>query len=168
MRYIHIERDEIIKLRKQGYTMDEIASIFFCSRSKVTRVLAGNDKKPDHEANCPICGEQYTYPGKVIKKTCGNRECVLAYNRILEKKRQKKGAPEGPIREYTETSNILIVKDLEKGLSIKQMAKLYNRDPEDLKRHIKKIIEDGTAGRIKRMLSLYQKYNILPQRSGLL
>jgi len=63
------------------------------------------------------------------------------------------------IRPYTETSNILIIQDLEKGWSIQQIAEMYDRDPADLRRHINKILQDGTAGRLKRMLTSYRRNN---------
>lgn len=72
------------------------------------------------------------------------------------------------IRPYTETSNILIIQDLERGWSIQQIADMYDRDPADLKRHISKLLQDGTAGRIKRMLTAYRRHNTLARGSGLM
>lgn len=70
------------------------------------------------------------------------------------------------IRPYTETSNILIIQDLERGWSIQQIADMYDRDPADLRRHINKILQDGTAGRLKRMLTSYRQNNVLARGSG--
>ena len=45
----------------------------------------------------------------------------------------------GLIRPYSLTSDRLIVEDIEKGLSIEKIAKIYNRDIDDLKKRVKKI-----------------------------
>ena len=45
----------------------------------------------------------------------------------------------GLIRPYSLTSDRLIVEDIEKGYTVKKIAKIYNRDAADLKKHIGKI-----------------------------
>ena len=45
----------------------------------------------------------------------------------------------GLIRPYSLTSDRLIVEDIEKRLSIEKIAKIYNRDIDDLKKRVKKI-----------------------------
>lgn len=163
------QKEDILQLREQGYSISKIATIYGCSETSIRNRLSDN-LQPIHKVNCPICGIEYTYIGKKVKNTCGKHKCRVEFdkNRIKDGSKSEEVTPYGLIREYTEASNIMIVQDLQKGLSIKQMARLYKRDPNDLQQHIEQIIKDGTVGRIKRMLSLYQKYNTLPQRSGLL
>ncbi len=45
----------------------------------------------------------------------------------------------GLIRPYSLTSDRLIAEDIEKGYTVKKIAQIYNRDVDDLKKHIKKI-----------------------------
>ena len=45
----------------------------------------------------------------------------------------------GLIRPYSLTSDRLIIEDIEKRLSIEKIAKIYNRDIDDLKKRVKKI-----------------------------
>lgn len=45
----------------------------------------------------------------------------------------------GLIRPYSLTSDRLIVEDIEKGFTVERIAKIYNRDVDDLKEHIEKI-----------------------------
>lgn len=45
----------------------------------------------------------------------------------------------GLIRPYSLTSDRLIVEDIEKGFTAERIAKIYNRDVDDLKEHIEKI-----------------------------
>ena len=45
----------------------------------------------------------------------------------------------GLIRPYSLTSDRLIVEDIEKGFTAEKIAKIYNRDVDDLKEHIEKI-----------------------------
>lgn len=45
----------------------------------------------------------------------------------------------GLIRPYSLTADIMIADDIEKGLSVETMAKIYSRDPDDLKKHIEEI-----------------------------
>lgn len=55
----------------------------------------------------------------------------------------------GLIRPYSLTSDRLIVEDIEKGLSIEKIAKIYNRDIDDLKKHIGKIKGEVKPHRFK-------------------
>ena len=52
---------------------------------------------------------------------------------------QQEKIDSGLIRPYSLTSDRLIVEDIEKGYTVKKIAKIYNRDVDDLKEHIGKI-----------------------------
>ena len=159
--YIDISKDEVVRLREQGLRLYEIAERFGCSRDKISRVLRGEKPALVHKSNCPICGAEYTFRGKTVKKNCGKEKCRKEWQRMRDKIKHEQAAPEGRIREYTETSNIMIIKDLENGWSIQQIAQLYDPDPADLKRHINKILQDGTVDKVKRRLKRYQENNML-------
>ncbi len=45
----------------------------------------------------------------------------------------------GLIRPYSLTTNRMIIEDLENGFPVEKIAKIYNRDAADLKKHIEKI-----------------------------
>lgn len=163
-RHVHIDRKEVLELKNQGYSITAIAKRYGCCRDKIYKVIKGKTRAPERTLICPYCQSEYKVSGKSQKKTCGAKECVKKQNRInnrilYEKRKQKKQQArlEGKVRPYTETSNMLIVQDLEEGRSIKFMAAIYDRDPEDLKKHIERIIQDGTARKIKQMLDLHQK-----------
>jgi hypothetical protein len=52
---------------------------------------------------------------------------------------QQEKIDSGLVRPYSKTSDRMIIEDIEKGLSIEKIAKIYNRDVDDLKKHIGKI-----------------------------
>ena len=100
---------------------------------------------------CPECGREFT-PIRSSRIYCYDEQCYTIrhrrYNSTNNAKKREKERPYGKIRPYTETSNLLLADDIQKGLTIKQMAKIYDRDEQDLKRHIEKIIADGTVEKI--------------------
>lgn len=102
---------------------------------------------------CPDCGATFT-PKRSSRIYCYDEQCYTIrhrrYNNTNNTKNRRKAQPEGRIRPYTFTSNMMLVDDIRKGLTIKQMAKLYDRDIHDLKRHIEKITSDGTVEKIIR------------------
>lgn len=104
---------------------------------------------------CPECGEEFT-PKSKDRQICYKKECYTERNKRYSRKNRKKyiRKPEdtGKVRPYTFTSNLMLTSDIQKGLTIKQMAKLYDRDEHDLKRHIKKITSDGTVEKIRRKI----------------
>lgn len=114
------------------------------------------DKKPvavKKTKKCEICGKTFE-PYRHTQKICGDKKCTLERDRNYNRKRGTKVKPEVPpknrIREYTFTSNMMICDDIKKGMSLKEMAELYDRDIDDLKEHIKKIYSDGTVDKILR------------------
>jgi DNA-binding NarL/FixJ family response regulator len=90
------------------------------------------------------------------------------YRRQQSKKYNQQCAPLGKIREYSSTASMMILRDLEKGWSAQQIAAEYGRDVTDVQQHIEKILQDGTAEKIKKRLAAYQESNTLKRRSGLL
>lgn len=104
---------------------------------------------------CPECGREFT-PKRSSRIYCYDEQCYTIrhrrYNSTNNAKKREKERLYGKIRPYTETSNLLLADDIRKGWSIKQMAKLYDRDEHDLKRHIEKIIADGTVEKIRRKI----------------
>jgi hypothetical protein len=57
---------------------------------------------------------------------------------VIEMTQQEK-IDSGLVRPYSKTSDRMIIEDIEKGFSIEKIAKIYNRDADDLRKHIKKI-----------------------------
>lgn len=102
---------------------------------------------------CPECGEEFT-PKSKDRQICYKAECYVERNKRYSQKNRKKyiRKPEdsGKVRPYSFTSNMLLAEDIQKGMTLKQMAKLYDRDIHDLKRHIEKITSDGTIEKIIR------------------
>ena len=102
---------------------------------------------------CPECGEEFT-PNRSSRKICYKEECYIKkhrrYNSTNNAKNRSKAQPEGKVRPYTFTTNLMLTSDIQKGLTLKEMAKLYDRDIHDLKKHIEKITSDGTAEKIIR------------------
>ena len=109
---------------------------------------------------CPECGREFT-PIRSSRIYCYDEQCYKIrhrrYNSTANAKKREKERVYGKIRPYTETSNLLLADDIQKGLTIKQMAKLYDRDEQDLKRHIEKIIADGTVEKIIRRKMQYSE-----------
>lgn len=163
-RHVHIDKKDVLELRSQGLSISAIAERYSCSRSKIYYILSGGKRKPKRTMVCPYCKKTVKVASN-RRKTCGSKECSKAHNRALSRahneKKKQKAAPGSRIRPYTETSNMLIVQDLARGRSIKHIAKMYDRDPDDLQRHIEKILRDGTADRINRMLAVYRRNNVL-------
>lgn len=57
----------------------------------------------------------------------------------MDKLTRQEKIDSGLIRPYSLTSDRLIVEDIEKGFTAEKIAKIYNRDVDDLKEHIEKI-----------------------------
>ena len=102
---------------------------------------------------CPDCGAEFT-PKRISRVYCYDEQCYIERHRrqnsVTNAKSRRKAKPEGKVRPYTFTSNLMLADDIQKGLTIKQMAKLYDRDIHDLKKHVEKITSDGTAEKIIR------------------
>lgn len=62
---------------------------------------------------------------------------------------QQEKIDSGLVRPYSKTSDRMIIEDIEKGLSIEKIAKIYNRDVDDLKEHIEKIKGEVKPHRFK-------------------
>lgn len=101
------------------------------------------------EKTCMFCGKQFK--GASNRLTCGSEEC----KRLLQKKRDKK--PGAKIRPYTKTSVIMISRDLKEGLSIEEMARIYDRDVEDLRRFVEKIKKAGIVDYVNQKLDKYHR-----------
>lgn len=101
------------------------------------------------EKTCKFCGKKFT--GASNRLTCGSEEC----KRLLDKQRNKK--PGTRIRPYTKTSVIMISRDLKEGLSIEEMARIYDRDVEDLRRFVEKIKKAGIVDYINKKLDKYHQ-----------
>lgn len=67
----------------------------------------------------------------------------------MDKLTQQEKIDSGLVRPYSLTSDRLIVEDIEKGLSIEKIAKIYNRDIDDLKKRIEKIKGEVKPHRFK-------------------
>jgi hypothetical protein len=52
---------------------------------------------------------------------------------------QQEKIDSGLVRPYSKTSDRMIIEDIEKGYTVKKIAQIYNRDVDDLKKHIGKI-----------------------------
>ena len=102
---------------------------------------------------CPECGRKFT-PIRSSRIYCYDEQCYKIRHRRQAREYQQRQAksPYGRIRPYTYTSNLLIADDIKKGRSIKWMARMYDRDPDDLKKHIDKIKNDGTLEKILRRI----------------
>ena len=64
---------------------------------------------------------------------------ILKGGEIMDKLTKQEKIDIGLIRPYSLTSDRLIVEDLAKGFPVEKIAKIYNRDVKDLKKHIGKI-----------------------------
>ena len=155
---VDITKKQINDLKKKGFTIVAIAKKLGCGESTIYNILKDAGKEV-HTDNCKVCGKEYTYIGNIQRSTCGEESCTKKHKALIQKEDRKQDL--GNIREYTETTIIMIVQDIEKGRSVTEMAEMYNRDQDDVKRLINKIIADGTIGRVKRMLSAYKNSNTL-------
>ena len=135
-----------------------------CFRARHRRQNRGK-AKPDRR--CIICNKEYT-PKSTLQKTCGSEWCKAENSRIRSrdnkrKKRKGKGASRiSPlkIRPYTYDDTMCIVISLLEGQKPKEMAKVYNRDVEDLRKYIAKIRRDGTFAKHERALKIYREQNM--------
>lgn len=93
---------------------------------------------------CQYCGVQFTVSSNSHKAYCSTRCRNATKNRRRWARRltgaqkpYKRNYPYPLIREYTDTSDMLIAQCLMEGYSIPEIAKLLGRDEQDLKQHIK-------------------------------
>lgn len=101
------------------------------------------------EKTCMFCGKQFK--GAHNRLTCGSDEC----KKLLDKQRNKK--PGARIRPYTKTSVLLISRDLKEGLSVEEMARIYDRDVEDLRQFVEKIRKAGIVDYVNYKLDKYHR-----------
>ena len=135
-----------------------------CFRARHRRQNRGK-AKPDRR--CIICNKEYT-PKSTLQKTCGSEWCKAENSRIRSrdnkrKKRKERGASRiSPlkIRPYTHDDTMCIVISLLEGQKPKEMAKVYNRDVEDLRKYIAKIRRDGTFAKHEKALKIYREQNM--------
>jgi hypothetical protein len=64
----------------------------------------------------------------------------------------------GKIRPYTYTSDMMIIEDIDNGYDVSQIAAMYDRDIDDLQKHIAQITQDGTADKIRKIKTAHKKY----------
>lgn len=157
------EVKEIEKMLESGMTKKAIAEKFGCSDATIGRISRG-EFEPIKKIICPFCEGEYFPKQNRLQATCGSEACLKQrennYRKALRSKKHKKMRGEcrpNPIREYTDTSNMMIVVDLEKGYSLEYIAKAYDRDKNDLEKHIEKIKADGTVEKIKKKLEKYRE-----------
>lgn len=116
---------------------------------------------------CPECKKDFisNHPSRVV---CYNDKCrIQRRNRQSRENNwkyksesyQRVEKPIQKIRPYTDDSPVIIVSDLMRGRSVKEIADLLNRDPDDLKAYIKKIEQDGTYAKAKRIIKRHAKFN---------
>ena len=98
---------------------------------------------------CSICGREFY--GSRKRVTCGSEECKL----VLQKRRDQSTSQR--IRPYTKTSVILISKDLQEGMTVEEIAKLYDRDVEDVRQFVEKIKQKGIVDYVNKRLDKYQR-----------
>ncbi|NLP33507.1 MAG: hypothetical protein GX918_04985 [Clostridiales bacterium] len=147
------ERRKLVsELKQQGKSNTEIARILCITRKQVEYALETKDYRPKTKI-CEECGEEFI-PKRSKRKICYKEECYIKRHRrqVREYQQRQAKSPYGRIRPYTYTSNLLIADDIKKGRSIKWMARMYDRDPDDLKKHIDKIKNDGTLEKILRRI----------------
>lgn len=153
------QKDQIKAMRKDGMTQKAIAEKIGCSTATVQKCLK-NDYEPKTQKVCVVCGKTFEVAGKLNWVTCRNRACVEEHRKRLRNSYYKDNIKD-KIRPYTETSNMMIISDLDQGRDVHWMAEMYDRDVDDLKKHIDKIIADGTTEKLSKRLAAYQKYNTL-------
>lgn len=114
---------------------------------------------------CQRCGTEFTtsakaarYCSEKCKKSAANkRQYIKRKERKLELPQaatttlSRQPHPYPLVREYTDTSDMLIAQCLLEGATIEEMAKLLGRDQEDLKSHIEQA---------QKRIAAWQKYLI--------
>lgn len=137
-----------------------------CFKARHRRQNGGKAEAEPYR-RCIICNKEYT-PKSTIQKTCGSEWCKAENSRIRSrnynrKKRRERGASERisplKIRPYTHDDTMCIVISLLEGQKPKEMAKVYNRDVEDLRKYIAKIRRDGTFSKHEKALKIYREHN---------
>lgn len=101
--------------------------------------------------NCknPKCAVVFKPNSRIQVYCC--KKCEQAHRRALERKRLK------TIREYSNTSNMLIVTMLDEGHSIGTIAETLNRDKDDLKRHVTELFNTDKPDKIRSELAWHKK-----------
>jgi hypothetical protein len=102
------------------------------------RTRTGEQKPQGNRANTTDLGE-HSKAGVTILKG----------GEIVDKLTRQEKIDIGLIRPYSLTSDRLIVEDLAKGFPVEKIAKIYNRDVKDLKKHIEKIKGEVKPHRFK-------------------
>lgn len=158
--------DEVKKIQgmlESGMTHRVIAEKMGCSTNTIHRILKG-DYTPNTVKKCIICGKEFLKIGGRRQVLCGDAKCSYERRKQINakwngKRRETKNYDTSVrlVREYTDTANMMIVVDLEKGYSLEYIAKAYSRDKNDLQKHIEKIKADGTIEKIKKNLERYRK-----------
>lgn len=105
---------------------------------------------------CQYCGAPFMTKANSRKLYCSEKCRRAAKNKRRLAKDQtelikRRIHPYPLVREYTDTSDMLIAQCLLEGATIDEMAKLFGRDKEDLKSHIE---------RAQKRISAWQKYLI--------
>lgn len=155
-----ITKELILEYEAQGWKIPAIANKLGCDKHLLYRIKRGVVQKT---GICRACGNEFAYTTTRERVTCAKKECQ-------QKMTALGNASPGlsPFRPFSDTANMMIVLNLDEGMSIPQIAQMYNRDPEDVKLHIKSIINDGTADKIRRIVSNHKKYNTLMGGAGLI
>ena len=100
---------------------------------------------------CEVCGKEINRKVGRKPKTCGSKDCQREWNRRRAKEYREKRklskflttpkpvdeGPFGRVRPYTDASDRMIRWDLAKGWTVRQIAREYGRDPEDVAKHIR-------------------------------
>jgi hypothetical protein len=144
--------DKLVDMYISGETIENIAEavgmpVWGCYEK--LKSIGIRSPERDLRRECRYCGKPFTTKALHGKMYCSEKCKRAAKQRRQNARTQSEGQqqrtrPYPLIREYTETTDLLIAQFLMEGYDIRQIAEMLGRDADDLQRHIqeaRKIIE---------------------------
>jgi len=148
-----------------GLTIPQVAALLYTTEN-IAKKLYYRYYQKLIKKTCSQCGQYFYGTPRSRITICTRSKCKpilferqdkLTPNRIAKRKASK-------IREYTDTSLMLIATDLAEGRSLEWIAKMYNRDMEDLKAYVEQIKADGRLVAMQKHVKRMRADRELPRK----
>lgn len=158
-----------ILYNEYGLSYEQIAALLFTIKKSVEHLCYGQYKQLTKKI-CKNCGQHF-YASPYSRVYYCTRSSCKTFHEMNQKtnqarKKKSKKSEETMIREYCSTSLMLIADDIMKGRSIQWMAKLYDRDIDDLTKYIEKVTADGSLAKMQKQLTRMRNDTELVRRGN--